>query len=151
MKLRTELPPFEGATAWLNGQVEKQQLVGEKPILVHFWSVSCRLCKVGMDKVNQFRDQYKDELYVVAVHMPRSIEDMDLEQIKQDAKQYNMTQPIFVDNQLKFTKSFDNKFVPAYYLFDKTGILRHYQAGASSMNMLEKRLNRLLEEVPITR
>ncbi len=151
MKLRTELPPFEGATAWINGQVEQQLLVGDKPILVHFWSVSCHLCKVGMDKVNHFRDQYKNDLHVVAVHMPRSTEDLDLEKIERDAKQYNITQPIFVDGDLKLTKSFDNKYVPAYYLFDKTGILRHYQAGASSMNMLEKRLNRLLEEAPITK
>ena len=39
-----------------------------------------------MPDVNNFRDQYKDELNVVAVHMPRSEADTDLDTIKAVAK-----------------------------------------------------------------
>ena len=66
------------ATEWLNGEVTKDQLIGEKPTLIHFWSISCHLCKEAMPQVNEFRDQYKDKLNVVAVHMPRSENDLDL-------------------------------------------------------------------------
>lgn len=146
MKLRDQMPELEGEKAWLNGKVSKADLVGDKPTLIHFWSISCGLCKEAMPQVNEFRDQYKDKLNVVAVHMPRSEKDLDLDEIKQVAEQHNITQPIFVDSDLKLNDTFENQYVPAYYVFDKEGKLRHFQAGGSGMKMLTKRVNRVLEE-----
>lgn len=34
--------------------------MGEKPTLIHFWSVSCHLCKEAMPEVNKLRDEYVD-------------------------------------------------------------------------------------------
>jgi len=145
MRLHTEMPELTGETTWLNGEVSKADLVGEKPTLIHFWSVSCHLCKEAMPKVNEFRSEYKDKLNVVAVHIPRSEGDLDLEQIKEVAKQYDITQPIFVDNDLKLSEAFENEYVPAYYVFDAKGELRHYLAGGEGMKLLTKRVNRVLE------
>lgn len=147
MKLREPMPELEGATAWLDGEVTKSELVGEKPTLIHFWSISCHLCKEAMPKVNEFRDEYSDKLNVVAVHMPRSEDDLDLEKIKAVAEEHGITQPIFVDSEHKLTEAFENQYVPAYYVFDKDGNLRHFQAGGSGMKMLEKRVNRVLDEM----
>ncbi|WP_099353606.1 TlpA disulfide reductase family protein [Fredinandcohnia onubensis] len=146
MKLRDQMPELDGEKAWLNGEVSKAELVGEKPTLIHFWSISCGLCKEAMPQVNEFRDQYQDKLNVIAVHMPRSENDLDLDEIKQVAEQHNITQPIFVDSELKLNDKFENQYVPAYYVFDKEGKLRHFQAGGSGMKMLTKRVNRVLEE-----
>lgn len=144
MKLRDAMPELTGATTWINGEVTRDELVGEKPTLIHFWSVSCELCKQAMPKVNEFREEFKDELNVVAVHMPRSEKDLDIEQVKDIAKEYNITQPIFVDNEHKLTDTFENQYVPAYYVFDDSGQLRHFQAGGDGMKMLTKRVNRVL-------
>lgn len=146
MKLRAPMPDLTGATSWINGEVTKSQLIGTKPTLIHFWSVSCGLCKEAMPEVNNFRDQYKKDLNVIAVHMPRSEKDMDLKEIKKIAAEHDITQPIFVDNDMTLTDAFDNQYVPAYYVFDKEGQLRHFQAGGSGMKMLEKRVNRVLDE-----
>lgn len=146
MRLRTEMPELVGATEWLNGKVKKADLIGEKPTLIHFWSISCYLCKEAMPQVNEFRDRFKDKLNVVAVHMPRSEDDVNIEEIKRVAAEHDITQPIFVDSELKLTDAFENQYVPAYYVFDKTGVLRHFQAGGSGMKMLEKRVLRVLEE-----
>ena len=147
MKLREQMPELTGATSWINDEVTKEDLVGDKATLIHFWSVSCHLCKEAMPEVNNFRDKYKDELNVVAVHMPRSDKDLDLQEIKDVAAEHGITQPIFVDSQMKLTDTFENQYVPAYYVFDKDGKLRHFQAGGSGMKMLEKRVNRVLDEV----
>lgn len=144
MKLRDEMPELIGATEWLNGEITKDELVGDKPTLFHFWSVSCYLCKEAMPEINELRDEYDDELNVVAVHMPRSEDDLDLEVIKQMALGHDIIQPIFVDSEHKLTEAFDNKYVPAYYVFDREGKLRHFQAGGSGMAMLKKRINRVL-------
>jgi thiol-disulfide isomerase/thioredoxin len=147
MKLREQMPELEGATSWLNGERTKAELVGEKPTLIHFWSISCHLCKESMPEVNEFRDRYKEDLNVVAVHMPRSEDDLDMEKIKSVAAEHDIIQPIFVDSEVKLTEAFDNQYVPAYYVFDKDGQLRHFQAGGSGMKMLEKRVNRVLDEM----
>ncbi|MFE8695361.1 TlpA family protein disulfide reductase [Cytobacillus sp. FJAT-53684] len=147
MKLRAPMPELLGATEWLNGEVTKEQLVGEKPTLIHFWSVSCHLCKEAMPNVNKFRDDYKEQLNVIAVHMPRSEDDLNIELIKKVAAEHEITQPIFVDSEHKLTDAFENQYVPAYYVFDKDGNLRHFQAGGGGMKMLEKRVNRVLDEM----
>jgi thiol-disulfide isomerase/thioredoxin len=147
MRLREPMPELTGATAWINGEVTREELVGNKPTLIHFWSISCHLCKEAMPQVNEFRDKYKDDLNVVAVHMPRSENDLDLDEIKRVAEEYGITQPIFVDSEHKLTDAFQNQYVPAYYVFDKDGKLRHFQAGGSGMKMLEKRVNRVLDEM----
>jgi thiol-disulfide isomerase/thioredoxin len=144
MRLRSDMPELNGATQWINGEVSKSDLIGNKPTLIHFWSVSCGLCKDAMPNINQFRDDYKDELNVIAVHMPRSEKDLDIEQIKEVAAEHDITQPIFVDNDHALTDAFENEYVPAYYVFDAEGKLRHYQAGGDGMKMLTKRVNRVL-------
>jgi thiol-disulfide isomerase/thioredoxin len=105
------------------------------------------MCKDAMPVINQFRDKYKDDLNVVAVHIPRSKADEDLNLIESSAKAHDIKQPIFVDNALKLRDAFGNEQVPAYYVFDKDGQLRHFQAGGSGMKMLEKRIIRLLDEM----
>jgi len=147
MKLREEMPELVGATTWLNGEVTKEELLNSnKPTLIHFWSVSCGLCKEAMPEVNELRDEYDDELNVVAVHMPRSEKDLELSVIEQMALGHDISQPIFVDNEHKLTDAFENQYVPAYYVFDSEGKLRHFQAGGSGMDLLRKRINRLLNK-----
>lgn len=147
MRLRELMPELKGATAWLNEKITRGDLVGEKPTLIHFWSVSCNLCKENMPRMNKLRDQFKEELNVIAIHLPRSEKDLDINLIKSIAEKHDMTQPIFVDNELKLTDAFNNEQVPAYYVFDKKGQLRHFQAGGSGMTMLEKRVCRMLNEM----
>ena len=62
------------------------------------------------------------------------------------AAEHDITQPIYVDSEHKLTDAFENQYVPAYYVFDKEGQLRHFQAGGGGMKMLEKRVNRVLSE-----
>ncbi|MFK3961596.1 TlpA disulfide reductase family protein [Guptibacillus hwajinpoensis] len=147
MKLREEMPELEGAKEWFNGEVKKSDLVGNKPLtLIHFWSISCGLCKEAMPMVNEFRDEYSEDMNVIAVHMPRSEKDLDLKEIKQVADQHDISQPIFVDSDHKLTDAFENQYVPAYYVFDSEGKLRHFQAGGEGRKMLTKRITKLLDK-----
>lgn len=150
MKLYTQIPPFPEEAMWLNGEVTNSQIEGGKPTFIHFWSISCHICKVAMPKINEFRDQYRDQLNVISVHMPRSESDLNVEEIVKQAAEHDISQSIFVDQNRSLSETYENKYVPAYYLFDQNGKLRHYQAGGSSMKMLENRLLRLLDEAEKT-
>lgn len=52
MKLRQPMPELTGAKEWLNGEVTKEQLIGEKPTLIHFGrsAATCakRRCRKSM-------------------------------------------------------------------------------------------------------
>lgn len=144
MRLREEIPEFPGITEWINGQVTKADLAG-KPVLVHFWSVSCYMCKESMPQINEWREKYAaNGLQVIGIHMPRSETDTNIEAIKETVTQYNLTHPIAIDNEMKTTDAFQNEYVPAFYLFDETLQLRHFQAGEKGLNLVKKRLNRIL-------
>jgi thioredoxin-like negative regulator of GroEL len=145
MRLRSDLPDFQGVTEWINHEVTKEELSG-KPVLIHFWAVSCHMCKESLPQINEWRDQYGKEfdLQVIGVHMPRSEKDTDIDAVKALVQQYELTHPVIVDNQHAITDAFQNEFVPAYYLFDGKQQLRHFQAGEKGLKMVEQRLNKIL-------
>lgn len=145
MRLRSELPDFQGVTEWVNGEVNKTELKG-RPVLIHFWAVSCHMCKESLPQINEWRDKYGKEfnLQVIGVHMPRSEKDTDIEQVKETISKYDLTHPIMVDNEHSITDAFENEYVPAYYLFDGESQLRHFQAGEKGLKMVEQRINKIL-------
>ncbi|MGE7270153.1 redoxin domain-containing protein [Brevibacillus panacihumi] len=144
MRLREELPDFPGITEWVNGQVTKADLQGSA-VLVHFWSVSCYMCKESLPNINEWRDKYAaNGLKVIGVHMPRSEKDTDIEAIKATIAEYELTHPVAIDNEMKTVDAFQNEYVPAFYLFDENLQLRHFQAGEKGLNLVKKRLFRIL-------
>jgi thiol-disulfide isomerase/thioredoxin len=148
MRIGTELPSFEGATEWFNatGAHAAAEAKG-RPVLVHFWSVSCELCKENLPRVAEWRDRRASEgLRVVAVHMPRYPSDMDTEAVREAVATYNITEPCAVDNGHRLRDAFQNEqgFVPAYYLFDAEGRLRGFAAGEHGLKVIGPVLDRVL-------
>ncbi len=145
MRIRSELPEFEGVTEWMNGEADRQELKG-RPVLVHFWAVSCHMCKESLPQINEWREKYEKQynLKVIGVHMPRSEKDTDIQTVKETAAQYDLKHPIMIDNSHAITDAFQNEYVPAYYLFDDQGQLRHFQAGERGLKMVEQRLEKIL-------
>ena len=145
MKLHAPMPSLDGAK-WLNKQeITREMLIG-KPTFFHFWSVSCDLCKYGLDTISYIAHKYANDLNVIAVHMPRNEQDIIIQNVKAVRDYYKMKQPIIVDNDFSVTDRFGNQYVPAYYVFDHNGLLRHYQAGGGSLRILERRIQRIIEE-----
>lgn len=143
MKLHDKKPSFEGKMNWL--QVEDVKEKPEKRLtLIQFWSLSCMLCKKNFKEFESLHEQYKDKVEFISIHIPRMAEDNDASAIKACIKEYNFTHSVYNDNELLLSKSFDNKCVPTFYLFDRDDELRFYQAGASNLKMIEARINRLL-------
>jgi thiol-disulfide isomerase/thioredoxin len=148
MRIGTEMPSFEGATEWFNatGAHAAAEARGH-PTLVHFWSVSCGLCKENLPRVAEWRDQRAaDGLRVVAVHMPRYEADMDTEAVRDAVALYKITEPCAVDNQHALRDAFRNEqgYVPAYYLFDAEGRLRGFAAGEQGLKVIGPALERML-------
>lgn len=142
LRLRTELPSLEGITEWVNSEVSKEELVG-KPVLVHFWSISCGMCKESLPEVSKLKEQYPT-LQLVGIHMPRSEKDTDIPAVKKTIEQYELKHPQGIDNLHQVVDRFENEFVPAFYLFDEKGQLRHRSAGEKALSVLKNPLERVL-------
>ena len=148
MRIGTEMPSFEGATEWFNatGAAAEAGAKG-RPTLVHFWSVSCGMCKENLPRVAEWRERYEPGgLSVVAVHMPRYEADTDAEAVRDAVAAYNITEPCAVDNGHKLRDAFQNEqgYVPAYSLFDAEGKLRGFAAGEFGVKVIGPALERVL-------
>jgi thiol-disulfide isomerase/thioredoxin len=148
MRIGTEMPSLDGATEWFGStQAHAEAESKGQPTLVHFWSVSCGICKENMPRVGEWRDQKREQgLRVIAVHMPRYEADTDTEAVRDAIARYNITEPCAIDNQHKLRDAFQNEqgYVPAYYLFDAEGKLKSFAAGERGLNMLSSAVERLL-------
>ncbi|PYS97690.1 MAG: thiol-disulfide oxidoreductase [Acidobacteria bacterium] len=148
MRIGTEMPSLEGATEWFNatGAHAAAEAKGH-PTLVHFWSVSCGMCKENLPRVAEWRDRRASEgLRVIAVHMPRHEADTDAEAVRDAVVTYKITEPCAVDNQHVLRDAFQNEqgYVPAYYLFDAEGHLRGFAAGEYGLKVIGPALDRVL-------
>jgi thiol-disulfide isomerase/thioredoxin len=148
MRIGTKMPKLDGATEWFGGTQAHAEAEAEgRPVLVHFWSVSCGICKENMPRVNDWRDGKREQgLRVIAIHMPRYEADTDVEAVREAISKYNITEPCAVDNGHKLRDAFHNEhgYVPAYYLFDAEGKLKSFAAGERGIDMLASAVERTL-------
>ena len=149
LRIGTEMPSFEGATGWLNGEPAAaiSEIKGQ-PTLVHFWSLSCGLCKDNLPRLATWRDEKRaDGLRVVAVHMPRYPQDTDMDAVREAVVKYGLSEICAIDNEHKLRDAFGNDqgYVPAYYLFDAEGKLRGFAAGEKGLNLMAPNVERVLK------
>jgi thiol-disulfide isomerase/thioredoxin len=146
LRLHTPLPSLDGVAAWENGGKPSDEELAGHPVLVHFWSVSCYICHNVADVVSGWRDTYGPRgLKVIAIHQPRGPEELDIAKVTADAQgEMGITQPLGIDNTHAVVKTFENEFVPAYYLFDRNHELVHRQAGDRGFERLEAKIEEVL-------
>ena len=154
MRIGTPMPSLDGATEWFGGtQAQAEADAQGKPTLIHFWSMSCGMCKENLPRVASWRDELRDQgLRVIAVHMPRYESDTDVEQVRDMIATFKITEPCAVDNEHKLRDAFQNDkgYVPAYYLFDREGKLRGFAAGERGLDLLKATLDRVLAQTSQT-
>jgi thiol-disulfide isomerase/thioredoxin len=145
LKMDSPLPGFKGGTQWFNSQPITMEQLDGKPVLVHFWAVSCGTCKESLPDIKRWMDEFKEQnLQVISVHMPRMESDTNIETVKETVKEYEITQPCVVDNYHEITDAFENKYVPAFYVFDKEHKMRDFKAGEKAPKMVEQALERIV-------
>jgi thiol-disulfide isomerase/thioredoxin len=147
LRSRSPLPDLGGVEHWVNGEPDPSALAGH-PVLVHFWSLTCPICHGVAQQVSAWRDTYSPRgLAVVAVHQPRGPAELDVARVTAAATgEFGITQPCAVDNEHTLVDRFGNTGVPAFYIFDRSHELRHFQAGDKGHDRIEAALERVLEE-----
>lgn len=147
MRIGDAMPSLEGATTWFNGsQKDIQEQIKGKPTLVHFWAVSCGICKDKMPELNEMKRKFGAlGLQTLAIHMPRYEADTDLDTVNEAIVANHITEPTAVDSLHKLKDAFLNEqgWVPVYYLFDAEGKLKTRAAGEFGIGVLKGALAKM--------
>ncbi|MDI3327043.1 MAG: redoxin domain-containing protein [Alicyclobacillaceae bacterium] len=143
MRLGTPFPGLDGATQWIGADGPPAFEAG-KPILVHFWAVSCHICHETLPDLLAYRDRFVPlGLQLVSVHMPRQEADTDVQKVLQDVEEYGIHHAVAVDNEHRIADAYENQYVPAFFLFDREGKLKFRAAGDRGLQNVEKKLEEL--------
>lgn len=146
LRMDTPMPALEGGTDWFNSDPISNEDLKGYPVMVHFWAISCGICKESLPEINEWLTRYGEQgLRILSVHMPRQESDTNVAAVKEAIDEYEVKQPCVVDNWHTITDAFENKFVPAFYIFDADHKLRHFQAGEKAAKMVEPVIQRVLK------
>lgn len=145
LRMDAALPSIEGGTEWFNSPPIKNDELKGVPVLIHFWAISCGICKESLPEISGWLDKYGSKgLKIVSVHMPRQESDTNVDAVKEAIGEYEVKQPCVVDNWHEITDGFENKYVPAFYLFDEDGKMRQFNAGEKAAKLVESAIERVM-------
>lgn len=144
----TPAPPLDGVATWINGGAPVPEELAGKPLLVHFWSISCYLCHDVAGEIARWQADYGPRgLQVIGVHQPRGPEELDPATVTADARDaMGITWRNAIDSEHALVARFENEFVPAYYVFDRDHTLVHRQAGDRGFERLRAKLDAVLDD-----
>src|SRR5436190_23817808 len=131
-KLRDEgaLPPFSGASGWLNSQPLTPADLRGKVVLVQFWTYTCINWLRTMPHVRAWAEKYKDQgLVVIGVHSPEFDFEKNLDNVRRATKAMNVAYPVAIDSDHEIWTAFANEYWPALYFIDAKGRIRHHHFG----------------------
>src|SRR5687768_16869134 len=118
LSIGSPIPSFSVAVQWINGEVSAGQLLG-RPALIHFWAISCPLCKTNMPYLHQWKSLQQDNgIQFVAVHSPQTATDTDESQVERFITDLEITEPCAIDTQGVLRDRFQTGgYWPYYFLF----------------------------------
>lgn len=123
-------PPLSGVL--LNGQVFNIQSNQDQPILLHFWSTWCSICKMEEDGIAAISEDHK----VITIAM-QSGNDQD---IKDYLKKQGINFPVIVDEYGEVAKRFGVRVVPTSFVVDSQGNIDFTEVGYTTSWGLRFRL-----------
>jgi thiol-disulfide isomerase/thioredoxin len=142
-----DLPPFDGATGWLNSPPLTPAGLRGKVVLVQFWTYTCINWLRTEAHVRAWAERYGDHgLVVVGVHSPEFAFEKERANVEPLAKALRVSYPIAIDSDMVIWRAFNNAYWPALYLADAKGTIRYHYFGEGDYDESERMIQCLLTE-----
>ena len=143
----SRMPPFGGATGWLNSPPLAAAELRGKVVLVEFWTFTCINWLRQLPYVRAWAEKYKDHgLVVVGVHTPEFEFEKNLDNIRRAAQELAVGYPVAIDNDYAVWRAFSNYAWPALYLIDAQGRVRYRHLGEGEYERSERMIQQMLAE-----
>lgn len=139
------MPPFSGATGWLNSAPLTAAELRGKVVLVEFWTYTCINWLRQLPYVRAWAEKYKPYgLVVIGVHTPEFGFEHNVDSVRHAAREMRITYPIALDNNYGVWRAFSNYAWPALYFVDAQGRIRHRRLGEGDYARSERMIQQLL-------
>jgi thiol-disulfide isomerase/thioredoxin len=137
-----------GSTGLINTDgVSIKDAVGEKVVLVEFWTYSCFNCQNAQPHINALHEEYGDDgLLVVGIHTPEFGFEKEISNVREAVRQANIRYPVVLDNHYAIWNAYGQRFWPAWYLVDADGFVRFRHFGEGAYDETEQKVQELLAE-----
>jgi len=114
------LPSLDGQTVRLS------DFRGKKAILLNFWATWCAPCRLEMPTMDTAYQEYKGrDLEVLAV----SLDAGSQSGVKNFMHELRLSFPALLDPDMEVLRLYRQFSIPATFLIDKQGIVRHREVG----------------------
>jgi thiol-disulfide isomerase/thioredoxin len=137
-----------GSTGVINTDgVSIKDAIGEKVVLVEFWTYSCFNCQNAQPHINALFEEYNDDgLLVIGVHTPEFGFEKNISNVQEAVRQANIRYPVVLDNHYAIWSAYGQRFWPAWYLIDADGFIRYRHFGEGAYDETEEKVQELLAE-----
>jgi len=121
--------------------------IGEKVILVDFWTYSCINCQRTQPYLNAWQEKYADDgLLILGVHTPEFEFEEKYENVLRAVKDAGIQYPVVQDNEYGTWSAYQNRYWPRKYLIDIDGFIVYDHIGEGNYEETEMKIQELLEE-----
>ena len=137
---------LQNPTAFVNSEpFALGDYVGEKVILVDFWTYSCINCQRTQPYLNAWNEAYADEgLLIVGVHTPEFEFEKDLANVEAAVQEEGITYPVVLDNEKSTWNAYGNNYWPRKYLIGLDGTVVYDLIGEGSYAETEEAIRSAL-------
>lgn len=145
MALKTYIPPFKGASGWLNSEPLDPSGLRGRVVLVDFWTLTCINWLRTQPYIRAWARAYRDDgLVVIAVHTPEFSFEHDVDLVRQAVVERGIDYPVVIDNEYGVWNAFANRYWPALYFADRDGVIRDEYFGEGRYDKSERSIQGLL-------
>jgi thiol-disulfide isomerase/thioredoxin len=141
------MPPLDGAAAWINSPPLKTADLRGKVVLIEFWTYTCINWRRQLPYVRAWADKYRDKgLVVIGVHTPEFAFEKNIDNVRRATEEIRVPYPVAVDSDYAIWRAFNNEYWPSLYFVDTQGRIRHHQFGEGDYEQSETVIQQLLAE-----
>lgn len=119
--------------------------VGEKVILIDFWTYSCINCQRTLPYLNAWHEEYANNgLLIVGIHTPEFEFEKELENVRAAVDKHGVDYPVVLDNDKGSWRAYGNRYWPRKYLIDLDGTVVYDHIGEGAYEETEQWIRALL-------
>lgn len=110
---------------WLNSAPLTWDDLRGKVVLVDFWTFDCWNCYRSFPWLKAMETRLEPGgLQVIGVHTPEFDHERIRENVEAKTREFGLHHPVMIDNDFSYWRALENRYWPAFYIFDKQGRLR---------------------------
>ena len=115
---------------WINGDPPAAREWNGRVTIVEFWTFGCINCRRTVPAMKRlYADLGPKGVAVIGVHTPEFPHEAVPGAVRAAVKKQGIEFPVALDNDSAIWEAYKNRYWPAIYLIDRTGLIRATQIG----------------------